>query len=69
MEKNIKPIFKVGDYVQHKDHEKRSTMHLEGRITDICLGNNGTVQYYFMNGNGTWALLLENQNDYEKVDK
>lgn len=69
MEKNIKPIFEIGDYVQHKDPEKRNAMKLEGRIIDMGVGNNGTVPFYFMNGHGTWALLLENQNEYEKVDK
>ncbi len=60
----MKPKFKVGDYIQHKNENKRKLLKLKGKIINICKSNNGT-KFYQICGYGFWALLMENQNDYE----
>lgn len=60
--------FKVGDFIQHKNKIKRETMNLKGKITQIGVGNNGTTPFYLLEYKGFFAVLMQNQDDYEKVE-
>lgn len=60
--------FKVGDFIQHKDKNKREQLKLKGEIVSIGNGNDGTTPYYLLNYHGTFAVIMENQEDYEKVE-
>lgn len=63
----MNPIFEIGDFIQHKDVEKRETMELKGKILNICKSDNGT-EYYLVQYNGIYAVLMENQDEYEKIN-
>lgn len=63
----MKPIFKIGDFIQHKDKDKRDSLDLKGEIIQIGVGNNNTTPFYLLQHNGVFAVLMENQNEYEKV--
>ena len=60
--------FKVGDFIQHKDKEKRETLKLKGEIVSISNGNDGTTPYYMLRYWGQFAVLMSNQDNFEKVE-
>lgn len=57
--------FALGDRIRHKDPKIRKSCKLFGEVTGFGCSVDGT-EIYYIEGNGVWALLVKNQDNYEK---
>lgn len=54
--------FRKGDFIWHKDYEKRTEMFLQGVVIGICTNAYGR-RFYVLNT--AMALIVENQDEWE----
>jgi hypothetical protein len=57
--------FALGDRIRHKDPKIRKSCKLSGEVTGFGFSVDGN-EIYYIEGNGMWALLVKNQDNYEK---
>lgn len=67
----MEPKFKKGDYIRNKTPKYNDPPYdLQGKITGIGRSTtDNRVLYYYVDYKGTFVIPIENQDEYELVNR